>query len=273
VRFSVLYIFTKGRGRFGVLYTTWTHADKSDSEDLCHQPRWNRRVPTSTPAPVLPLGVPQACQVPPRVGVAAVLRDSGGRGWGVSVPAVAGGHSPAWEGRGEAPYPEAVPHRIKPQTHSVPRSRSGRSPLQRSCSDAPERPWAPRTGGTTCGLAVRRWIGARTTTLSCLPLPSSTTRCGTRGAAGQVGGGRELSPCLWRLEATVDVRGRFTPRPLLRALLPAPFLHSSPVPFQSSSSSSCHFLLYGSIVLFGSCAPGSKGPHQPIFSSLGHLGT
>lgn len=63
---------------------------------------------------------------------------------------------------------------------------------------------------------------------------------------------------------TIDVRGRVTPRPLLRALLPASFLHPSPVPFQGSSSSSCHFLLYGSIVLFGSGGPGAKGLHQPV---------
>lgn len=187
----------------------------------------------------------------------------------MSVPAVAGGHSRAWEARREAPHPEAVPHRIKPQTHSVPRSRSGRSPLRRSCSDAPERPWAPRTGGTTCGLAVRRWIGAKTTTPSCLPSPSSTTRCGDPGSGG-AGGRREGAVSVSaapgsRRRTTVDVRSRVTPRPLLRALLPAPFLHPSPVPFQSSSSSSCHFLLYGSIVLFGSCGPGAKGPHQPIF--------
>lgn len=116
-----------------------------------------------------------------------MLRDSRGRGRGRggSVPAVAGGGSRTWEARGEAPYPEAAPHRIKPQTHSAPRRRSGQSPLGRSCSDAPERPWAPRTGGTSYGLAVRRWIGARTTIPSCLPSPSSTTRCGTRERQGR----------------------------------------------------------------------------------------
>lgn len=53
-------------------------------------------------------------------------------------------------------------------------------------------------------------------------------------AGGQAGGGRELSRCLRqnRRWVSVDVPGRVTPRPLLRELLPAPFLHGSPVPIQ-----------------------------------------
>lgn len=63
---------------------------------------------------------------------------------------------------------------------------------------------------------------------------------------------------------TVDVRGRVTPRPLLRALLPAPFLHPSPVPSRAPPALPVIFLLYGSIVLFSSGGPGAKGPLQPI---------
>lgn len=182
---SPYFTFLRGGAGSGVLNTTWSHADKSDSKGLCHQRGAGEPV-ASVPNPPHPsLSGLSACQVPPRVGVAVMLRDSRGRGRGGSVAAVAGGSSPAAEARGEAPHPEADPHRIKRQTHSVPRSRSGRSPLPRSCSDAPERPWASRTGGTSCGLAARRWIGARTTTPSCLPSLSSTTRCGTREREGR----------------------------------------------------------------------------------------
>lgn len=123
---------------------------------------------------------------------------------------MAGGLSPAWEARGEAQYPEAVPQRIKPQTHSVPRRHSGpgRSPPWRSCSDAPERPWAPRTGGTSYGLAVRRWIGARTTTPSCLPSPSSTTRCGTWERLGRRAEGGNCPGGCGAWKQAVNDRGR-----------------------------------------------------------------
>lgn len=173
-----------------------------------------------------------------------MLRDSRGRGWGTSGPAVAGGRSPAWEAGGEVPYPEAARHRIKPQTHSVPSSRSGRLPLRRSCSDAPERPWAPRTGGTSCGLAARRWIGARTTTPSCLPSPSSTTRCGTRERQDRRAEGGSCPRGCGAWKQAVGDRGG--PRQSLHApfsgrFFQLYFLHPSPVPFQGSSSPSCHF--------------------------------
>lgn len=106
---------------------------------------------------------------------------------------------------------------LRQQIWAILRYRSG-------CSNAPERPWAPRTGGTSCRLVARRWTGARTTTPSCLPSPSSTIRCGSRERGWQEGrreGAVPMRRRAWKLDVRCVYRShsrsraRVDPRPLL----------------------------------------------------------
>lgn len=89
-------------------------------------------------------------------------------------PRHGGGHWERWEG-GE-------PRRSAPPRPAEPRSpgRGGRAPWARCC------------GGISCGPAAPRWTGARTTTPSCPPSPSSTTRC---AAGGRVRGPGTAEGC------------------------------------------------------------------------------
>lgn len=106
---AALAFFTQP-GRTRTRATLKTFATGAELESQWLRPRF------STPA----LSGPSHVRSRPRVGVAVLLRDSQGRGRGGSAAAVAGRSSQAGEARGEASHPEAVPHRIKQQTHRVP---------------------------------------------------------------------------------------------------------------------------------------------------------
>lgn len=164
------------------------------------------------------------------------------------------------------PYPEAAPHRIKPQTHSVPSSRSGRlqlpaAPMLQSGHGRPALV-GPAAGWQLGGGLVRGQLHHRACHRRVL-------QHGAGRGSGRAGGRREgavpvaVAPGSRRW-VTVEVRGSHsTP--------PSPCASSSSIfciPLRSLSRAPLAlpviFLLYGSIVSFGSRGPGAKGPHQPI---------
>lgn len=96
-------------------------------------------------------------------------------------------HEGGAEGGGREESRPALPAPPRPAEPRSP-GRGGRAPWARCC------------GGTNCGPAAPRWIGARTTTPSCPPSPSSTTRCAVGGEAGpRAGHRRGLRGRVWRL--------------------------------------------------------------------------